>query len=926
MSWNPYLPLMTSIASWNVRGLNWPNKQEDVKLFLQLNNIGLIGLLETKVKSQNVCKIAENIFTGWEWANNCAISNGRIWVAWKPSLYKVSVKEQSDQFIHCSVSQLLTSKHFHITFIYGHNHEPQRQPMWTALHRISTSIQGAWCILGDFNAILSKDDRIGGDTVSDHDIQELSNFMEDCEVLEMPSTGPFFSWTNKTIWSRIDRVFINILWHEVFDYTIAKYLPQGLSDHTPILVHFHTSPKPPHQFQFCDMWSSHQDFQDIVLSGLPDSSSPDILRLTRVYLSQQRNRLRHLNHSRFNDLRRQQEIARDRLLQLQQVLQHSPDSDYLKALEKDARNHYISILTSSLSLLKQQCKIDWINYGDDSTRFFYARAKHRKLASYIFSIQNTTGEVVEGFDKVGDVLLSYYKDLLGQTPLHRQKLDASILSLGALLNQEQQIDLCKPFSDLEIKEAMFSIPNHKSPGPDGFSSGFFKSSWNHTGPMVCGIVRRFLLTGHMPLFLSATKLIVLPKVTHPQKASDFRPISCCNVLYKVISKLLCSRLKVALPYLINQCQGAFVPGREIIFNVLICQDLARGYNRKHISPRCMMKIDLHKAFDSIHWHFVEDLLHALHFPKIFTKWIMACVSNVEFSLHLNGQIHGSFKGRRGLRQGDPLSPLLFVLTMEYFSRIMLKTSGHPHFKFHPHCKPLNLTHLMFADDLILFGKADVPTIRIMKEALDSFSQSTGLVANLLKSQIFLGGCSTSLHNHCLQVADFPEGSLPMMYLGIPITASRLSNLECSNLVEKITARVHIWATKNLSFAGRSMLINGVIFGMFNYWASIFLLPQKVLDKLTSICRNFLWGGKIDSSKIPYISWATTCKAKKNGGAGIKDFKAWNKATIAKLVWAIANKKDSLWVKWVHGRYIREKDWWEYTPLLTVAGHGRRYAA
>jgi len=225
---------MTNIASWNVWGLNWPNKQEDVKLFLQLNNIGLIGLLEAKIKSQKVSKIAENIFRGWEWANNFAISNGRIWVAWKPSLYRVTIQEKSDQFIHCKVTQLLPSKHFHITFIYGHNHELQRQPMWTALQRLSTYIQGAWCLLGDFNAILSKQDRIGGNTVSDYDIQELSNFMEECEVLEMPSSGAFFTWTNKTIWSSIDRVFINNLGHEEFDYTLAKYLPQELSDHTPI--------------------------------------------------------------------------------------------------------------------------------------------------------------------------------------------------------------------------------------------------------------------------------------------------------------------------------------------------------------------------------------------------------------------------------------------------------------------------------------------------------------------------------------------------------------------------------------------------------------------------------------------------------------------------------------------------------------------
>jgi len=158
--------------------------------------------------------------------------------------------------------------------------------MWTALQRLSTYIQGAWCLLGDFNAILSKQDRIGGNTVSDYDIQELSNFMEECEVLEMPSSGAFFTWTNKTIWSSIDRVFINNLGHEEFDYTLAKYLPQELSDHTPILIQFHVTPKPPPQLQFYDMWSTHNDFQAIISSGLPDIKSPDILRLDRVYLTQ----------------------------------------------------------------------------------------------------------------------------------------------------------------------------------------------------------------------------------------------------------------------------------------------------------------------------------------------------------------------------------------------------------------------------------------------------------------------------------------------------------------------------------------------------------------------------------------------------------------------------------------------------------------
>jgi len=145
----------------------------------------------------------------------------------------------------CSYPTSHKNKHFHIKYIYGHNQEQQRQPLWDELQQISLSILGAWCLLWDFNTILSKEDRYTGNDVVDHDIQEFSNFMTNYEVLEMPSLGAFFTWTNKSLWRKIDRVFINSLWREVFDYTLAKYLPPGLSGHTPILSQFHESPKPP---------------------------------------------------------------------------------------------------------------------------------------------------------------------------------------------------------------------------------------------------------------------------------------------------------------------------------------------------------------------------------------------------------------------------------------------------------------------------------------------------------------------------------------------------------------------------------------------------------------------------------------------------------------------------------------------------------
>ena len=138
-------------------------------------------------------------------------------------------------------------------------------------------------------------------------------------------------------------------------------------------------------------------------------------------------------------------------------------------------------------------------------------------------------------------------------------------------------------------------------------------------------------------FLEEIKLVLLPKVSNPTYGNEFRPISCCTVIYKCIDKFLCTKLKEVLPHLIHQYQGVFVKERELLFNILICQDIARGYTRKGISLRCLMKIDLHKAFDSIHWHFLKELLYHLKFPTQFISQIIACITSVSYRVHVNGQ-------------------------------------------------------------------------------------------------------------------------------------------------------------------------------------------------------------------------------------------------------------------------------------------------
>ena len=150
------------------------------------------------------------------------------------------------------------------------------------------------------------------------------------------------------------------------------------------------------------------------------------------------------------------------------------------------------------------------------------------------------------------ILHEYFHSLLGPSSSRRTPINPEIIQLGNTLPVDLQLKMCSPFTDNNIKQEIFSIPNLKSPAPDGFSSGFFKSSWSITGPLVCNAVQHFFQTSQLPPFLGRTKLLLIPKVPSPTQAKDFRPISCCLVIYKCIAKFLCSRLKEVLPHLIHQ--------------------------------------------------------------------------------------------------------------------------------------------------------------------------------------------------------------------------------------------------------------------------------------------------------------------------------------------------------------------------------------
>ena len=916
---------------WNIRGFNKKGKHGVVRDWINARKFDFGCIIETKVKERKAERIVQSVFRDWSFLSNYEEHRlGRLWLVWRNNVRVMPIYKTS-QMITCSIFIEGRKEEFFVSFIYASNFVAERKILWEDIkyHHDSPLFQGkAWLICGDFNEVLEGEDHsmyATSPSISPG-MRDFQQLIQHCELTDLSYQGPRFTWSNKrhegVVCKKLDRVLVSKQWLYQYDQSYSVFELGGCSDHLRCRFYIKEEEKRVKRpFKFTNTLTTYSEYQREV-AALWKTTPPLYQSTSAMYMLSKKLKhiktsLRKMGKRLLGDISMRTKEAYKKLCDLQAATMTSPSSQSVDA-EAEAYGKWQRLADIEEGYLRQKAKLHWMKTSDQNNKVFYNAVKVRAARNNIKEIHGVNGHIATTQDQIKTEAERYFKDFLTIKP--SDYVEWSSDELADLLEfkcaEEDKQMLIREVTAEEIKRVLFTMSSNKSPGPDGFTCEFFKETWSTVGHDFVVAIQSFFKTGFLPKGVNSTILALIPKMKEVAFMKDYRPISCCNVLYKVISKLLANRLKTILPKFIAPNQSAFVKDRLLMENLLLATEIIKDYHKESVSPRCAMKIDISKAFDSVQWSFLLNTLKALDFPEKYILWIQTCVTTASFSVQVNGELAGYFGSERGLRQGCSLSPYLFVICMNVLSRKIDKAAYDKRITYHPKCKLLKLTHLCFADDLMVFVKGEKKSIEGTLEVFNDFAKHSGLQISLEKSTLYMVGVPDTQKEEILQQFPFDYGTIPVRYLGLPLLTRRMTASDYLPLIEKIRSQINSWTVRALSFAGRFQLISSVIFSLTNFWIAAFRLPKACIQEIDKLCSAFLWSGPSLNSRKVKVAWAEVCTPRQEGGLGLRSIAEANKVCVLKLIWRILSAKGSLWVEWIKKHLIRRGSFWSVKENTT----------
>eukprot|EP00253_Pinus_taeda_P024453 PITA_24453 len=773
------------MISWNCRGLGNPNKAEAIKDLLKIETADILMLQETKVEGEALLNTSIN---KWKFDSGKAVSArgtaGGLGTFWTKS-FSLERSLVTQHWNFTELRHTVSNLSLALFNLYVPVHYEEKKECWRSLTEFLELNSPSNLVLGgDLNIILDLKEKKGGIQSKDPFSRIVGSLIQRWDLVDLKPVRGKFTWTNNRtgdnhIAARLDRFLITSSLMMDNRIAFSKILPKLTSDHKPILFCLKEEEDlGPLPFRFSPLWAGKDGFMDTVQSAWQMDVNGSPSYVWEQKLKKVKSALKLWIKKSIQSPNRQRKEAISQLEGIQFEMENTFPSASELAQEKSAQKNVYCSFRKEEEYWRLKSRSLWLNSGDRNTSYFHKQCRARLSRNHIAEITSSSGQVFKGFAQIQEAATNHFRKLLSAERNGEEEDELDFLSvIPSLVSEEANASLTRPATEEEITNIVWLTDPDKALGPDGFSIHFYRICWETIKFDLFRMIRGVLKKAKMGGGTKSTFLALIPKETNPRSFDRYRPISLCNSSYKIVAKLLANRIKPLLQNLISPTQGGFVKGRQIFDNVIQIQEaLHSSYARKE--QGMIVKLDMSNAFDRVNRSFLFRVLEAFGFCQDFINIIKACTDNVWIAPLVNGRPTEFFSASRGLRQGCPLSPFLYILLADSLSR---KLSQEQHRGFIPGIRIVQETpsvnHALFADDALLLGGASLRMAKAFKSTLQKFCNATGALISERKSAVYAWNVDQQTIDRIASELGFKGYAEwdKIKYLGLPLTMGSNQN-------------------------------------------------------------------------------------------------------------------------------------------------------
>ncbi|XP_026383959.1 uncharacterized protein LOC113279480 [Papaver somniferum] len=520
---------------------------------------------------------------------------------------------------------------------------------------------------------------------------------------------------------------------------------------------------------------------------------------------------------------------------------------------KDAMNTLGETRLQHTTMLKQNSRNQWLVEGSSNSNFFHNSIRIRRSSNTISELVDNNGVTISDYDQLRNHVEEKFNG-------HKLDYDMDLFDfVHDSITAEESLAMDKIPSPEEIKQGVFDLGADSASGPDGFSGCFYRHCWDIIQDDLVKDVFHCWGTGHIPNGVNSSLIILLAKV-------------------------------------------AFMKGRNIHENISLASEMVNELHLKRKDGNIGLKLDISQAFDTVSWSFVLEVFRRYGFSDQWCSWIFNILNSAKISILLNGNPEGYFKINRGLRPGDPLSPLIFVLIKYILSRNITKFFSEKKMTPMVTRGSISPTHLFFADEIMIFSKGNLKSLHNLVDLLGKYQRASGQTVCRQKSKINYGGGSLSRRTYLADYLGMSVATFPDRYLGVQIMPGSVKYHHIENVVEKIKSQLAGWKGRHLSFHDRIILVKFVIASYSIHNMAIYRWPRKFILQCERAIRNFIWSGDSNVSRTVVVSFDKICCPFEEGGLGLPRMATINTTLLMKLWWNIrtSNKK---WAGFLRAKFF-----------------------